>query len=98
MGSSEFTSRYTAQVSEETAAVPAGVVVTRPFGAETLPAAGLPADRPQAEPASASDSATATAVMIFVLPTISPPHARRPRLGGLALVNEPAAYPRLHDR
>src|SRR5712691_10166540 len=79
MGSSEFTSRYTAQVTEKTAAVPAGVVVTRPLVAETLPAAGLPADRPQAEPASPRATAAATAVMILVERAISPPHAALPR-------------------
>src|SRR5690348_6156444 len=82
MGSSEFTSRYTAQVTEDTAVLPAGVVVTSPLVAETLPDAGLPADRPQAELTSASVAAAATATaQRFRLPRICPPRYRSTRPG-----------------
>src|SRR6516165_3169819 len=82
MGSSEFTSRYTAQVTEDTGAVPAGVVVTSPLVAETLPDAGLPADRPQAEPTSTSVAAAAAATaQRFCLQLILPPPYRSTRRG-----------------
>src|SRR5690242_15211143 len=100
MGSSEFTSRYTAQVTEDTAFVPAGVVATRPFVAETLPDAGLPADRPQAELTSASVAAAATATaQRFRLQRIVPPRYRstRPVRSTVLLVHDLAPDPGLGD-
>src|ERR1700757_423180 len=98
MGSSELTSRYTAQVTEDTAAVPGGVVVTSPLVAETLPAAGLPADRPQAELTSASATAPATAAMTLCRRTISPPQAgpARPQCRRLDHLTKP--YVNAYDK
>src|SRR5690242_21864833 len=98
MGSSEFTSRYTAQVTEDTAFVPAGVVATSPLVAETLPDAGLPADRPQAEPTSASVAAATTATaQRFRLQRIVPPRYRstRPGRSSVLLIHDLAPDPGL---
>src|SRR3954470_17541760 len=90
MGSREFTSRYTAQVADETGFVPGVVVVTNPFsGLAFSLGLGFPAERPQAVISAMADTAesAATAVrmrgMVFSLL--------------LRLVHEPAPDPCLID-
>src|SRR5690349_5069596 len=100
MGSSEFTSRYTAQVTEDTAVLPGGVVATSPLVAETLPDAGFPADRPQAELTSASVAAAATAIAQRLrLQPIVPPRYRstRPGQSSVLLIHDLAPDPGLGE-
>src|SRR5437667_6576596 len=102
MGSSEFTSRYTAHVTEDTAVVPGGVVATSPLVGETVPGAVLPADRPQAETTSGSvTAAAAMTVQGFRLQPMCPPRYDFIPAGGmnsLLLIHDPALDPGLDHR